>query len=126
MKIYFLVLMFLLAILLSIMLVSCKHDADVAVNPQISYGVDVKPIISANCSYSGCHSSTNFQRFSLVTYNDVISNGEVNGKDAVDTKLYKSMIGRGQELMPPSPNSPLSDTQIKIVLLWLKQGAKNN
>ena len=117
---------FLLATLLSVFLLSCKHDADVAENPQISYGINVKPIIAANCAYSGCHSATNFQRFSLATYNDVIINGEVSGKDAINTRLYKSMVGRGAEIMPPSPKSPLSDIQIKTVLLWLKQGAKNN
>lgn len=105
---------------------SCKHDADVATNPEISFGIHVKPVISANCTQSGCHGQINFEKFQLLSYDDIIKNGEVEGNDAVDTKLYQALVGKRSELMPPSPYDPLTDVQIKTILLWLKQGAKNN
>jgi cytochrome c5 len=35
------------------------------------------------------------------------------------------MIDTGKDRMPPSPNSPLSTTQAKLVADWINQGAKN-
>lgn len=105
---------------------SCKHEVDVAVEPAISFGTQVKPIISANCTQSGCHGPVNPQRFQLLTYDDVIQHGGVANTDPVDTKLYQVIVGKKEDVMPPSPYSPLDDSQIKVILLWMRQGAKNN
>lgn len=95
-------------------------------NPQISFGTDVRTIISANCTFSGCHGTVNFQKIQLLSYDDVIKNGGIENTKATKTTLYKSITGKGKELMPPSPYSPLTDLQIQTVLLWIRQGAKNN
>ncbi len=118
--------MFLLLIFLSAIFYSCKHELDTPASPIMSYGADVKNIISTNCTHSGCHGTVDYKRFQLLSFNDVITHGGIGTVDATDTKLYKSIIGRGADIMPASPYSPLSDADIKRVLLWIKQGAKNN
>ena len=105
---------------------SCKHELDTPASPEISFGTDVRTIISGNCTFSGCHGVENFTRFQLLSYDDVIKNGGIGRGDATKTKLYKSITGKGSDIMPPSPRSPLSDLHIKTILLWMKQGAKNN
>ncbi len=111
---------------LAIAFSSCKNELAVPADPQISFGTDVRTIISANCTFSGCHGTGNYQRIQLLTYEDVIKNGGIENTTATRTKLYKSITGKGKELMPPSPYSPLTDLQIQTILLWIRQGAKNN
>jgi len=126
MKQNFLFLIFVFFGLITTVISSCKHELDVPTSPEISFGTDVRTIISGNCTFSGCHGVENFTRFQLLNYDDVIKNGGIGTSDATKTKLYKSITGKGSDIMPPSPRSPLSDLQIKTILLWMKQGAKNN
>lgn len=104
---------------------SCKHELDTPATPEISFR-DVQNIIGANCTYSGCHGTENFSRIQLLTYSDIIENGGIGSGSATSSKIYKSITGKGAEIMPPSPHSPLIDSDIKRILLWIKQGAKNN
>ena len=126
MKQNFLLSVYLFAGLLAIIFSSCKHDLDVPANPQISFGTDVRTIISGNCTFSGCHGSVDFKRIQLLTYDDVIKNGGIGNSDATKTKLYQSITGKGADIMPPSSYSTLTDLQIQTILLWIRQGAKNN
>ena len=107
-----------------IVLSSCKHETDVAMNPIVSFTNEIKPILNNNCTQSGCHGSENFTKIQLLTYDDVIKNGGVGDGNALGTKLYKRITGKGADIMPPS--SPLNDLDIKRILLWIQQGAKNN
>lgn len=86
----------------------------------------MQTIITGNCTQSGCHGLENPEKFTLLTYHDVYDNGELGGKDAEDTKLYRAITGDGEERMPQEPNDPLSDKEIQTIFLWIKQGAKNN
>ena len=126
MKKVFLLSVYLFAAFLSIVFNACKHELDVPTNPEISFGTGVRPIISGNCTYSGCHGTENFKRIQLLSYDDVIKNGGIGNSDATKTKLYQSITGKGADIMPPSPYSPLTDLQIQMILLWIRQGAKNN
>ena len=124
-KIFLLLFGFCLVSLLAT-LSSCKHELDAPSNPEISFASGVQPIIGINCTYSGCHGSVDFTRIQLLTYNDVLTNGGIEVGNATKSKLYKSITGKGADIMPPSPHSPLSDIDIKTILLWIRQGAKNN
>ncbi len=110
---------------LMLFMVSCKHNPEIAITPEMSFSNDVKPIINSNCAQSGCHGATNYEEFQLLTYDQVLSKSKT-GNEATSAILYKAIIGKGAEDMPPSPNTPLNELQIKRILLWMQQGAKNN
>ena len=114
-------------ICLLLLLNSCKHNTDLASIGEISFSSYIQPIIAGNCTQSGCHNSQGDSKFSLVTYNDVISNGDIKEGDARGSKFYQVISNHsGENPMPPSPLPMRSSDQIKLVYIWIEQGAKNN
>lgn len=94
--------------------------------PAVSYQTDISPIVSANCTQSGCH-GTNDRQFSLTSYDDVIQRCDVKAGKPHDSKLYEVIrLYTGESAMPPGPNEPLTDEQIGLIYVWILQGAKNN
>lgn len=114
-------------ICLILFLNACTHSTDLASIRKISFGSDIQPIIAGNCTQSGCHNAQGDSKFSLVTYDDVISKGGVKEADARGSKFYQVISNHsGENSMPPSPLPMLSSDQIKLVYIWIEQGAKNN
>ena len=107
---------------------SCRHKTDLTGIKDVSFSTDIQPILAANCTMSGCHNGSGSggeHEFGLTTYNDVM--GIVSADDAHSSKLYEVISNHGlEDIMPPSPNPPLSNDQVKIIYLWIEQGAKNN
>ena len=94
---------------------------------EVTYASDIQPIVSENCTQSGCHNVPGDSKFSLVTYNDVISNGRVIGGDARRSTFYNVISNHGGKApMPPLPYFILTTDQIKLVYIWIEQSAKNN
>jgi hypothetical protein len=115
----------ILALLIgTISLNSCKHEVDLTGVPEISFSNDIQLILSGNCSMNGCHGSDAGSEFPLVTYENVMNEGDVKSGNAHGSDLYKVLLRTGDERMPP--NGPLSDIQIKKIFLWIEQGAKDN
>jgi hypothetical protein len=107
--------------------IGCKHGIDYTQYPEIKYSTDVAPIIIANCTQDGCHGSTNSESFKLLTYDDLILHGEVKSGKPEKSKLYSVIKSLNNDIrMPVPPLAPLTDEQIKIIYLWIGQGAKNN
>ena len=106
---------------------ACTHNTDLASIREISFGSDIQPIIAGNCTQSGCHNAQGDSKFSLVSYDDVISKSGVKEGDARGSNFYK-VISRHNlsNPMPPSPLPMLSSDQIKLIYIWIEQGAKNN
>lgn len=103
---------------------SCKHDVNISGAPEVSFKFEVQSIISGNCTESECH-GTNGQTFPLVTYNDIA--GNVEPGNARNSKLYQSVTGKGGvSFMPPSSRQALTNDQIRLIYIWIQQGAKNN
>ncbi|MCX6351145.1 MAG: hypothetical protein NTX03_04695 [Bacteroidetes bacterium] len=104
---------------------SCSHEPIIPEFPALSFSKDVQPIIVGSCTQSGCHDGgSGNEAFSLLTYTDVARH--VKGKDAKNSKIYLSITGSGEDIMPRPPQAPLSDESIKTIYLWIIQGAKNN
>lgn len=101
---------------------SCRHDSLTPLEdaPIIS---SVAPIIISNCTQSGCHGPGGGE-FPLVTYEEIV--GRISAGDPHGSKLYKVITANALGTMPPSPNQRLTDTDIKTIYLWIKQGANNN
>ncbi len=104
---------------------ACNHDADVPSEPAVSFNNDIKIILSANCMQSGCHGNVNTERFSLATYDELMSAGIVSAGDARNSGIYRAITGRSG-IMPPSPQPILTERQIGLIYIWIEQGAKNN
>lgn len=103
---------------------SCKHDVDLTGVPEISFSNDIQLILSGNCTMAGCHNTDAQSEFPLITYSNVMQEGDVKAGNAKDSELYKVLLKSGDERMPP--NGPLNDIQIKKIFIWIEQGAKNN
>jgi hypothetical protein len=105
---------------------SCRHDTDLTLLKEVSYSLEIQPIIAGNCTQSGCHNSQGGEVFSLVTYIDVMDGG-VKAGDAHGSKFYNVISNHTLEnIMPPPPLPSLSNDQIKLIYIWIEQCAKNN
>lgn len=97
---------------------TCSPDTVYFVN-------DIMPIISSNCTMSGCHDNiTHADGVNLTSYSHIMK--YVKAGNAVDSKLYKVVIKTDGERMPPPPMAPLSQSQKDKIAKWINQGAKNN
>ena len=104
-------------------LLSCRHTADLSSFPEVSFQNNVQAIITANCTQSDCHTGQG-HLFPLLTYDDI--HEYVESGNADNSKLFEAITGRSGKIMPPPPQSVLTEDQIKYIYLWIEQGAKNN
>lgn len=103
---------------------SCTTDPDLSTVPDISYSRDVSRIMSSHCNFRGCHGGGEGE-FSLETYNDLMAH--VKAGDARGSSLYRVITRRGfEERMPPSGYTEVRNEDVKLIYLWIEQGAKNN
>lgn len=83
------------------------------------------PIISSNCTMSGCHDNiTHADGVNLTSYTNIMR--YVRAGNAADSKLYEVIIKTNGDRMPPAPMPPLSAAQKSLIQKWINQGAKNN
>ena len=103
--------------------IQCTNDVSnypcaVSVDRQnISYSLDVFPVVSKSCAIPGCHIAA-FPKGDFTKYNDL-------KERAGNGKLY-FRLSSGQ--MPPADSkSPgLTICEVNIITRWINQGAKNN
>lgn len=93
----------------------------------VYYAQAIQPILSSNCAFSGCHNEQSARDgIVLTTYGNLMSSGIVEAGDPSDSDLYEVITETDpDEIMPPSPNSPLSTEQIATIETWIRQGAQN-
>jgi len=97
---------------------NCSSDSVYFIN-------DIMPIISSNCTMSGCHDNiTHAEGVNLTTYNNIIR--YVKSGNAAESKLYNVIIRADGDGMPPPPMLPLSSAKKALIQKWINQGAKNN
>lgn len=119
---------YLLAALLFALLNACYYDEVASFEglpTNVSLKNDVQPIFTRDCNMSGCHDGIPSHAPSLTAenaYSDLTSGGYVNTQDPVNSVLYLSVNGGGM----PAGRAPLSDNDLKIILAWITEGAKNN
>jgi len=97
---------------------NCSPDSVYFVN-------EIMPIISSNCTMSGCHDNvTHADGVNLTTYAKIMQ--YVSPGNATNSKLYKVIIKTDGDRMPPAPMAPLTADQKAKIQKWINQGAKNN
>ena len=111
----------------SCLILSCKHEPNFNTLPTVYYSTDIAPIISGNCTFSGCHGDFEFRRFQLVSYDHVIKYCKVKAGSPQTSKLYRVVkTPNSEEVMPTPQYNPLTEQQIQLIYIWIGQGAKNN
>jgi hypothetical protein len=139
----------LLLFILSVFLLSCKHDPFVYdgadtnpidtndPNPPIGKPCDpdsvyfqnqILPLLASNCATAGCHdAATATEGVILDSYSNIINTADVRPSDPSGSELYEVLVETDPDKrMPPPPASPLSSSQIALILKWIQQGAPNN
>ncbi|MBS1637038.1 MAG: hypothetical protein JST26_14060 [Bacteroidetes bacterium] len=113
------------AVLFTGIFTNCQNKPVIPDTPAISFTTNIQPIIASSCSADGCHGTINATSPSLLTYDEVMS--IVTAGDAHKSKFYTvSVKNTGDDRMPKPPVAPLTDEQLKMIYLWIMQGAKNN
>ena len=119
----------LLLIIGGVGLTGCYKDIilpDAAFDPdgpaqQVSYKLEVAPIMNAKCGISGCHVSGAKKPFLTtgVSYQELVSGGYVNTVVPKESILYKKMNESMREYIPSA-----ADRQ--KVYDWIRNGVPNN
>jgi hypothetical protein len=96
---------------------SCSSNIAVTIASQssVSYEIDIAPILVAKCGDSDCHGPDG-PKIDLTKYSNVKS-------EAAD---IKSRIISGSMPKSPQPGGSLSSDQIKLIVCWIDDGAKDN
>jgi hypothetical protein len=106
---------------------SCKHKPNFSNLATVSYSENIQPIISSNCTQSGCHGLQNQEEFTLLKYSDVMKHTEVIAGSPEMSNLYHVIrTYNSEKVMPRPPYKPLSEKQIQLIYVWIGQGALNN
>lgn len=90
----------------------------------VSFKNDVQPILTQNCTTSGCHDITPSHDPSMVpekSYDALTGGNYINTVQPEKSIIYLQISGG---LMPPS--GPISTNDQKIILAWITEGAKDN
>lgn len=117
----------ILGLTLSLTICSCKHKTNFDSIATVKYSTDIEPIITGNCTFSGCHGDINSKKFKLLTYAALIDHCDVNAGSPETSKLYDVITAlTGEKAMPVKPYNQLSEKQIQLIYIWIGQGAKNN
>lgn len=112
---------------MSCLALACKHEPNFNTLPAVYYSTDIAPIISANCTFSGCHGDFESRRFQLFSYDDVMKYCKVKAGSPQTSKLYKAVKSlNSEEVMPTAQYNRLTEQQIQLIYIWIGQGAKNN
>lgn len=125
-----------LAIVLSFPLwLSCVHDPFPVPPDEIGpcesgtvyFEKDILPILSANCAYSGCHDAgTARDGVVLDSYQNTFDTGDIEPGNPGGSELYEVITESDpSKIMPPQPNTALTQEQINLIALWISQGAEN-
>ena len=105
---------------------ACKHKLNFNDLTEVSYAVNVKPIINSNCAFSGCHGDSGYVKFSLTSYEGLM-NGGITAGSPEKSKLYSTLKTLDEDdFMPKKPYTELTEKQIQLIYVWIGQGAKNN
>lgn len=96
----------------------CSPDSIYFVN-------EIMPIISSNCTMSGCHDQASHKDgVVLTTYANILR--YVNPGNASDSKLYTMINRTDNDRMPPPPQAPIPQDQKNKIYKWINQGALYN
>jgi Planctomycete cytochrome C len=94
-------------------------------NARACFSRDILPVLVSACAMAGCHDATSHtEGYSFVSYASTMTAviaGNISG-----SRLYQTITTTsGENRMPPSPRSRLTQAQIDSVAAWISYGALN-
>ncbi len=96
----------------------------------ISFDTLILPVLTSNCAKSGCHVSgghtpdlTAANAYNQLTGLGYVPQDDTTEVNAKNSFLYKAITSTSK---PMPPTSPLSATQVALILTWIKQGSIHN
>ncbi|HEU4717158.1 MAG TPA: hypothetical protein VFU15_04975 [Bacteroidia bacterium] len=122
-----------LIVLLSIFIplfffIACRHEP-VLPDEQVSFTAQVQPIIRGSCQHSGCHDtlSTSQDHRVIDSYEDMMADNRIVPGKPHSSQIYIDITASsGEDMMPTVAYPRLTSEQIKLIYIWILQGAKNN
>ena len=95
----------------------------------ICFTQNIAPIFQSNCGKTGCHDVTSHKEgYVLTNYNTIMQNSEgIVPHYPNSSKLFTiTSSSAGEDIMPPSPNPPLTSAQRELLRQWIADGALNS
>ncbi len=102
---------------------ACKYE-QIDDSTPVCYETEIQPLITSNCTKSGCHNPADHESGrDYTTYQGIME--DVKPGNFKGSKLYKVLIKdrASGSAMPQPPNPALTAAQIQTVAEWIKQGA---
>jgi hypothetical protein len=86
----------------------------------------ILPLLTSNCAMEDCHDQVNpedgIRMYNYAGIMQEVSPGSLGGSD-----LWEAINETDpNDIMPPSPYSPLTTEQRELIRTWILQGAQNN
>ena len=112
--------------------VSCsynKGETPVPLNAQVSYALDVKPILITHCYKCHSDTATNPDRPGYAYFNNFTTLQTVALRASTVDPNYTTLIARLRHLESPGMPylaTPLSDSLIQVIQDWVLVGAPQN
>lgn len=113
---------FLFAFLIFVTFISCRKDKVEEIIPveeecpeERSFSEDVLPIISNNCSTTGCHDANSTNGYTFINYQQIQEHADI---------MLTAISGPNPTM--PQNSDKLADSLIKTFDCWVKQGKLNN
>ncbi len=106
-----------------------KGEEPVPFNSNVSYAVDVKPVLITHCYKCHSDTATNPDRPGYAFFNDFDEIQGVALKASTANPNYTVLIARLKHIESPGMpylQSPLSDSLIQVIQDWVLVGAPNN
>ena len=132
------IILFLALILMATGFTSCYYDNKTELLPvssidtnNVSYSKNIQPIFNGYCASSGCHGASSpagNPAVQLTDYTSVINSDITDtGANYINCKLYRSVayLNPNQSRNMPA-GAKMSSTNIALIKIWLRKGAKNN
>jgi hypothetical protein len=88
---------------------------DCSSTPDVSYELEIYPILETNCIKSGCHNGDNGATRNWTVFANVQAKAELIKTKTLNKTMPLDIAPQG-----------LPEAQIKLIACWVDQGAKDN
>ncbi len=94
----------------------------------VSYLKHIQPVFELKCNNSGCHNDEDRAgSISLTSYQNTTADlSVVFPGQPQNSRLATAIQPSTSVPMPPMAYPPLTENQVKGIITWIKEGAKNN
>ena len=90
----------------------------------ISFQYEILPLVTSGCAMSGCHDEITAEEDVVLTnYSNIMKEVEPNNPNG--SGLYEYLSAGSDDIMPPPPDAPFTQTQKDLIKNWINQGAMN-